>query len=193
MAALALDHIVVAAETLRAGTDWLIARLGVPPLPGGKHQMMGTHNALWHLGGREYLEVIAIDPDAPAPSRPRWFGLDQFSGAPRLVAWVARATPLTAPEGSSITEASRGNLRWRIAIPDSGISAADGLAPLLIDWGSGAHPTDRMPDQGLRLTALTLTHPQPPALALDDPRITTATGPARLAARITTPAGEITL
>lgn len=193
MSALALDHIVVAAETLQAGIDWLTARLGVPPLPGGKHPMMGTHNALWHLGGREYLEVIAIDPEAPAPARPRWFGLDGFSGPPRLVAWVARATPLTAPEDSTVSEASRAALRWRIAIPDSGVSAADGLAPLLIDWGSGAHPTDAMPDQGLRLTALTLTHPQPPALALDDPRITIATGPTGLAARISTPKGEITL
>ncbi|TRW95736.1 VOC family protein [Paracoccus sp. M683] len=193
MAAPALDHIVVAAESLDAGTDWLTARLGVSPLPGGKHPMMGTHNALWHLGGREYLELIAIDPDAPAPTRPRWFGLNRFSGPPRLVAWVARAHPLTAPQGSSVTEASRGDLRWRIAIPGSGVSAADGLAPLLIDWGHGPHPTDTMPDQGLSLTALTLTHPALPALALDDPRISTAIGPAHLSARLSTPLGEITL
>jgi hypothetical protein len=24
-----------------------------------------------------YLEIIATDPEAPAPGRPRWFGLDQ--------------------------------------------------------------------------------------------------------------------
>lgn len=193
MPALALDHIVVAAETLAEGVDWLTARLGTRPLPGGKHPMMGTQNALWHLGGREYLEVIAIDPEAPAPSRPRWFGLDQFSGPPRLVAWVARSTPLTAPEGSTVSEASRGDLNWRIAIPDSGVSASDGIAPLLIDWGKGPHPTDRMPEQSLRLTALTLTHPEPPAIALTDPRITVATGPARLSARIVTYAGEVVL
>lgn len=190
---LALDHIVIAAETLAEGVDWLTARLGTPPLPGGKHPLMGTHNALWHLGSREYLEVIAIDPEAPRPSRPRWFGLDHFSGPPRLVAWVARSTPLTAPEGSTISEASRGDLSWRIAIPDSGVSAAGGIAPLLIDWGDGPHPTGRMPDQSLRLTALTLSHPTPPALALNDPRITLTTGPVGLSARIVSYQGEVSL
>lgn len=193
MTGLALDHIVVAAATLAEGVAVLTARLGIPPLPGGRHPLMGTQNALWHLGGREYLEVIAIDPDAPAPSRPRWFGLDGFSGPPRLVAWVARMTPLIAPAGSTIAEASRGDLNWRIAIPDSGVSASGGLQPLLIDWGTGPHPTERMPDQSLRLTGLTLTHPDPPALAVTDPRIAVTAGPVKLSARIVGYSGEIDL
>lgn len=79
-------------------------------------------------------------------------------------------------------EAARGNLHWRITIPDSGLSACDGLAPLLIDWGIGPHPAEQMPDHGLRLDMLSMTHPAPSRLSLGDPRIRTNTGPARLPA-----------
>jgi hypothetical protein len=39
---------------------------------------MGTHNRLLKLGEGFYLELIAIDPQAPPPGRPRWFGLDRL-------------------------------------------------------------------------------------------------------------------
>ena len=71
-----LDHLVVAARTLDEGSAWLFERLGVRPVEGGKHAFMGTHNRLLKIGPREYLEVIAIDPNAPPPARPRWFALD---------------------------------------------------------------------------------------------------------------------
>ncbi len=48
-----------------------IATLGIAPGPGGVHPFMGTHNRLLRLGPRLYLELIAIDPDAPAPAQPR--------------------------------------------------------------------------------------------------------------------------
>lgn len=194
MAQPAFDHLVIAAETLAEGEAWLTGLLGVVPEPGGKHDLMGTHNRLWRLGPREYLELIAVDPEAVAPPYPRWFGLDDFSGPPRLVAWVMRAASLTTPpDGSTIMQAARGDLRWRITIPDSGISGHDGLMPLMIDWGEGPHPTDRMSDHGLRLNALQLNHDHPPALPLTDPRITVTKGPAGLGATLTAPHGEIRL
>lgn len=153
----ALDHLVIAARDLDEGSEWLRDRLGVLPEPGGRHPLMGTHNRLLSLGPHEYLELIAIDPEAAAPRRPRWYGLDDFDDdEPRLAGWVARSTPLTAPAGFSIREASRGDLRWRIAIPDSGQTAHDGAEPLLIDWGDGPHPALHLPDHGLRLTTLAL-------------------------------------
>ena len=45
------------------------------------------YNKLLRLGDL-YLELIAIDPDAPKPERARWFALDDFSGDMRLTNWV---------------------------------------------------------------------------------------------------------
>src|SRR5258706_5086926 len=92
-----LDHVVVAARTLDEGSDWIEARLGVRPVPGGKHALMGTHNRLLGLGKRVYLEGIAIDPGAPKPARARWFSLDQpemtrrLERAPSLIHWVVKS------------------------------------------------------------------------------------------------------
>ena len=74
---IAFDHLVVGAPTLDEGASWLEARLCIPMSAGGKHETMGTHNALVGLGPGAYLEVMAIDPQAPAPGRARWFDLDE--------------------------------------------------------------------------------------------------------------------
>lgn len=146
-AAIAFDHLAVAAETLEAGAAFLEDRLGVAPDPGGAHPRMGTHNRLLSLGPEAYLELIAIDPAAPSPDRPRWFGLDGFRGAPRLVGWVARTTALRPPPGTSVSAQSRGDLRWQIALPEDGRPMAGGALPMLIDWQGGPHPAPRLPDR----------------------------------------------
>ena len=90
-----VDHLVVAAHSLEQGADWCQRVLGVASRPGGKHGAMGTHNRLLALSSaaypRSYLEIIAIDPDAPAPSRPRWFGLDDAALQQRPP--IARRSP----------------------------------------------------------------------------------------------------
>src|SRR5204862_2458991 len=89
-----LDHLAIAAHTLEQGLAHVRDALGVDMPYGGKHPRMGTHNHLLRLGERVYVEVIAIDPSAPAPSRPRWFQLDdpalqaELRVAPQLVTWV---------------------------------------------------------------------------------------------------------
>lgn len=191
--ALEIDHIVVGAETLAEGEAFLSDLLGAPAEPGGRHALMGTHNRLWRLCPREYIELIAIDPEAEAPPHPRWFGLDAFQGPPRLIAWVCRMSRLAAPAGSKIMKAARGDLSWRITIPDSGISDYDGLDPLRIDWGDGPHPTDHMPDRGLRLLRLDLSHPKPPRLDLKDPRLAISKEDLGLKAHISTMNGKVTL
>ena len=81
------------------------SRLGVAPVPGGKHALMGTHNQLLGLGRETYLEVIAIDPAAPAPGRPRWFALDspamrsRLEKGPALIHWVARSDDIATAAG----------------------------------------------------------------------------------------------
>ena len=66
-----LDHIAVVAPDLAAGVAWVRDVLGVEPPRGGKHPQMGTHNCICcALGEDVFLEVIAVDPDAPKPAAP---------------------------------------------------------------------------------------------------------------------------
>ncbi|RMC37630.1 VOC family protein [Paracoccus alkanivorans] len=190
---LELDHFAIAASSLEEGAAWLRDRLGVELQPGGKHPALGTHNMLLSLGPREYIELIAIDPDAPRTDSPGWFGLRDFTGPPRIAGWVLRQSPLEAPEGTHIAEVSRADLRWRITLPDTGQMPGEGTTPMRIDWGNGPHPSDRLPDHGLRLTRLTISAPVAQSLPLDDPRISLTTGPAGFKVRITTPTGEVLL
>lgn len=185
---IALDHIVVSAATLEDGVAHVQAALGVTLAGGGKHDFMSTHNRLIGLGDI-YLEVIAIDPAAPAPGRPRWFDLDNFTGPPRLTNWVAGCTDLDrelalSPPGiGTAMPMQRGPYRWDYGVPADGRLPFDGMFPALLTW-HGRRPPDDLPDCGLRLTRLELIHPQADALArallprLDDPRITILPGAA---------------
>ena len=164
-----IDHLVIGAATLNEGVAWCERVLGITPQPGGKHPLMGTHNHLVNISGpnhpRCYLEVIAIDPDAPTPARPRWFDLDQpalrerLAEGPGLIHWVARVPSLDAAlaywrgegvDAGEVVDAARGNLRWRIALREDGRRLRREALPVLIEWGE-AHPTDSLPDQRLHL------------------------------------------
>jgi hypothetical protein len=65
-----IDHIVIASPSLDAGVKYVYETLGVMPQLEGVHTQMGTHNYLLRLGNSTYLEVIAINPDAPKMERP---------------------------------------------------------------------------------------------------------------------------
>ena len=203
---LTLDHIAIACEDLEAGSAHVGGVLGAELSGIGAHPHMGTHNRLLSLGRAEYLEVIAINPGAPGPDQPRWFDLDNFAGAPRITNWICRAPDLTAalaiaPKGSgSIWDLARGDFRWRMGIPGDGKLPFDGCFPALIEWQGSAHPAPRLPDHGIRLTGLSLTHPAPEALSaalaplISDARLHVAPGPApRIGATFSTPAGAVTL
>ena len=71
-----LDHIVLGANTLKEGTDYLEKKLGLSLSEIGYHHNMGTHNRVIKIGENIYLEVIAIDPNANKPKHFRWFNLD---------------------------------------------------------------------------------------------------------------------
>lgn len=162
-----LDHLVVTAPSLEAGVAWVQAGLGVTMQRGGRHPGMGTHNALLRLGDRCYLEVIAIDPNAPAPKRPRWFGLDAGAGEarPRLCGWVASTTDIhtasavMGPAFGSIEAMSRDAFAWRITIPPDGSMPFSGVAPMLIQWDAGLHPCAQLEDRGCSLLGLEGFHP----------------------------------
>ena len=163
------DHLVLAARDLDIGAAWLERHLGVALVPGGKHERMGTHNRLLGLGDNFYLELIAIDPAAAPPGRPRWFALDRLpaSDRPRLIHWVARSADIER-DAAGCSEAlgdilpmERGDFRWRISVSVDGHLPGDGLVPTLIQWDVPFHPGSRLPDVGCRLMKLEGFHPQP--------------------------------
>lgn len=196
----ALDHLAVSAGTLAEGVAHVEATLGVRLGPVGQHAYMSTHNRLLGLGPSDYLEVIAIDPDAPPVQHPRWFRLDEFKGKPRLTNWICRVNDLdaaltTAPQGAGRAVAlSRGDFRWRMGVPTDGRLPCDDCFPALIEWQGGLKPQDRLADSGCRLIRLEVAHPEAEALrahlTLADPRVQFVTGPSALRATFTTPHGE---
>lgn len=233
--ALELDHLVVAARTLEEGSRFIADTLGVEPVEGGAHVAMGTHNRLLGLWGGAYLEVIAIDPQAGseragtdgtlARARPRWFSLDdpamqeRLARGPYLAHWAARVPrpkdlgrwqtqyPSRIP---SVIRMARGELTWRLTVPDDGAfpswdGAGQGILPTLIQWDTAAHPSSRLPATGLAVKRLLARHPRADAVRaqlewlgaahlveFDDTADAKDSGPA-LVAEIETPSAVRTL
>ena len=151
------DHVVIGASHLGDAADIVEARLGVDLTGGGKHPLMATHNRLMRLK-EGYLEVIAIDPDAPVPGRTRWYALDspetlgQLADGPRALCWVAAVDDI---------EVKRGDLHGRLTVADDGSLAAGGVLPALIEWPLGVNPVAMLPKSGLALVGLKASHPDP--------------------------------
>jgi hypothetical protein len=219
---LKLDHLVVAARTLDEGVAHVADALGLEPSGGGAHPLMRTHNRLFGLWGGAYLEVIAIDPQAPAgESRPRWFTLDapttraRLEQGPYLAHWVAqverprrlavwqRQYPERIPP---VVALARGDYGWGLTVPADGgwpawREAGDGVLPSLIQWDSPRHPSAALRDDGVALRALRAVHPEPETVReqlrwLDAGHLldlAAAPGAAALVAEFDTPHGPRTL
>jgi len=174
---LTLDHVAIGCATLEQGAAYVRDQLGVDVPAGGRHELMGTHNLLMRLGGDTYLELITIDPAGTKPPYPRWFALDdpaqqaRLRERPRPVAWVAGSTDIATTlavcpsDLGRPVEMTRGDLRWRISLREDGMPPEGGALPVLIAWPEGPHPSARMRDLGVRLTKLTVTHPEPARIA----------------------------
>jgi hypothetical protein len=171
-----IDHIVLAARTLNEGAAFVRERFGFEPSPGGKHAGLGTHNLLVPLQRRRYLEIIAIDPDAPPPSRTRWFGLDdpimqaRLKEGPTLAAYVVRCTVI--PEDLRFfpkldpQPAERGDFKWTFGFPVDGIRPGRGALPYFIKWGpTSKHPCDVLPEAQFDLKTIEICLPCAPSVA----------------------------
>jgi len=216
-----VDHLVVMAGSLQEGVAWCESVLGVTPGPGGRHAFMGTHNRLLNIASasfeRAYLEIIAIDPQAPAPDRQRWFDMDTPAlrhrialQGPQLTHFVVRVPDAASAvhtwralglEPGETLPASRmtprGELRWKITLREDGARLFDGVLPTLIEWGQ-THPTDDMPLSGVHLEALEARHPRPGELAaactaIDLDGVITHAGEPGLCATLHTPQGRVIL
>ncbi len=210
-----LDHIVIAAQDLQQGSDYVRSTLGVDIPLGGKHRSMATHNHVMQLGNDAYLEVIAIDTDSQSPRHPRWFGLDSarvraaIKQQPQLITWVMNTSNLerlAEQAGFDIgvpTALSRDNLNWQIALPEDGRLLGEGMLPYCIQWHSTPHPSRDMADTGCLLQDLTIHHNR--ARWLDEQLETIDAGhlvhvepiadsaTPYLSATIDTPSGSVTL
>jgi hypothetical protein len=219
-----LDHLVVVAASLEQGVAWCEATLGVTPGPGGQHPLMGTHNRLLRIATvdhpRAYLEIIAVDPGADGSKRHagrRWFDMDDpalaaavTKNGPQLAHFVVNVPTLHAAlaalraqgidRGEAI-EASRmtprGLLQWKIAVRLDGQRLFQGCLPTLIEWGT-THPAGGMPESGVTLQSLTVTHSQAPELrrafdAIGLQGIAVSAGSSNLCVTLHTPNGPVRL
>lgn len=164
-----IDHLVYASPGLERGIQEIARLTGVTATFGGQHPGRGTRNALLSLGTGIYLEIVAVDPDQPAPSDGRWLGADLVR-APRLTTWAAKGRDLTAlrtraaeqrvPLGDvrsgSRQRADGAMLRWQLTDPEPLV--ADGVVPFFIDWGDSPHPSATAA-QGASLVEFRIEHP----------------------------------
>ena len=169
-----IDHLVYAVPSLDEAVSEFSARLGASPRPGGKHEGLGTHNAILPLEGLAYVELIASDPSQEPPHRPRPFGLDALETA-RLVTWAARtdeiesAVALARKRGFDPgmvldlkrAEPSGAVISWKLTLRSE--PAGDGLVPFVIDWGDALHPASQGKPT-CRLESFSAQHPEPASI-----------------------------
>lgn len=171
-----IDHLVYAVPDLDAGIEQFATSTGVRPAFGGAHVGLGTHNALVSFGS-SYLELIAPDPNQPAPCGPRPFGIDALAG-PSFVAFAVRPDPgdsiealvarasTAGHDAGPISDMQRatpdgGLLEWRLTMPSATMPS---VVPFLIDWGTTPLPSSTQPG-GVELTRFVVQHPEPDVLS----------------------------
>jgi len=154
-----IDHILLGVSDLHHGIAWFEQRSGVRAVFGGVHPGRGTRNALLGLGPRQYLEIIAPDPQqagSPA-SREHWAARLIALQEPRLIGWAAHTNDLAGiakmatSAGIAIDEPRDGSrartdgalLRWKsFSLKDD----RDGLLPFFIEWSrESIHPSQEAP------------------------------------------------
>ena len=171
-----IDHFAIGAASLKAGVAALEPILGVLVPDGSKHTLMSTHNCVMQSGNESFFELIAIDPDAPVPSRPRWFTLDftatkeKLAERPRALCWVVSTDRLDELVAESQVELGeivtfiRGDRSWRLTVPKDGHLPEGGILPAFIEWSPGPHPSTAHKDMGVTLKQVQLSYPDPDSL-----------------------------
>lgn len=206
-----IDHFTLGTSALGVGQSALRDVLGATLPTGSKHDAMSTHNCVCQAGNESFMELIAIDPDAPDPGRARWFTLDdpatqaRIAEGPRALCWVVNTSDLDAVVAASsvdlgeIVDFQRGDRTWRLTVPRDGSLPMGGLLPAFIEWSPGPHPSKGQHDVGVSLNQVRLSHPEPDMLRglLAEMQVghlaEVSAGPASLAFEVTAPAGTVTL
>lgn len=170
-----IDHIVYSVKDLEAACNELEELLGVRPVFGGYHRTQGTKNALLHLGGQVYLELLAIDESNTKIEAPRWMGIDLIDNR-QITRWALKSSNLEGDSailkkqdvrlgeihGGQRKMTNGGLLTWRLVMPTSEPSID--VLPFMVDWqASGHHPTDKLL-KGCKLVELKIFHPEVAAI-----------------------------
>ena len=90
-----IDHFVYGVNDLDTGVEWFRHHTGIAPKIGGRHEGLGTRNAIARIdvadAGKKippaYFEIIAPDPEQNTP--PRWMGMEKAT-LPRMLTWAVR-------------------------------------------------------------------------------------------------------
>lgn len=207
-----IDHFAIGAQSLDQAIAAMETALGVTVPRGGKHDAMSTHNCVMQSGNESFLELIAIDPEAPAdPGRIRWFTLDnsetqaRLAERPRALCWVVGTDDLDGVIAASPVDLgevvlfTRGERSWRLTVPKDGSLPMGGLLPAFIEWSPGPHPSTGQQDLNVRLTAVQLSHPDADALRAIlktlkvDHLAQVSEGPAALSFELETPKGKVVI
>jgi hypothetical protein len=206
----AVDHLVLGTSDLQRGIEWFEQKTGVRATVGGRHPNRGTQNALVSLGGRQYLEIMAPDPQQAGHERAA--GLLKLAVS-RFVLWASATTEVdaVAREAKAAGLAMMGPLDGSRLRPDGKLlkwrslnvarDADKGLLyfnvlPFFIQWGKDSlHPSQDSP-AGCRLLSLKFAHPEAAAIAAAmkslgiNAKVGNASAPA-IKATLQTPKGKV--
>jgi len=168
----AVDHLVLGVSDLQRGIEWFEQKTGVRAVVGGRHPNRGTQNALISFGNRQYLEILAPDPQQPGHER----AADLLTLAtPRFVLWAsatheinalaqnAKAAKLTVagPFDGSRARPDGKLLKWRslnVARDAEKSLLYFNLLPFFIQWDKDSlHPSQDSPS-GCQLLSLEFAH-----------------------------------
>ena len=123
------------------------------------------------LGDNVYLEVIAPDPELPAPKRGRLLE-NEYNNQPKLTTWVLREEKIeemyskALKNGLQLGKVESGKrekldgtiLSWKLTDPYA--FPLDGTVPFIISWGKTPHPSKSLPKGG-QLVGFEIQHPNP--------------------------------
>lgn len=166
----AVDHLLFGCADLDAGIRWVEDKTGVRANIGGVHPGVGTRNALVALGGRRYLEIIALDP-AQTTLGPMAQRISKLT-APKLITWAANSAAIAAlakraaaagievygPRPGSRQRPDGRELKWSSMQVNTDLGD---IVPFFIEWAADSlHPSEDSP-KGCRLGSLQLLHPDP--------------------------------
>jgi hypothetical protein len=166
----AVDHLLLGVSDLQEGIAYVENLTGMRASIGGKHPGVGTHNALLSLGNRQYLEIIAPDPEQTTLVA-RYEHLRQKK-TPQLFTWAAASQDVQAlaTKASAAGLETAGPFAGSRARPDGRVlswktlaiqNSLGGVIPFFIEWGKDVvHPSEDAP-AGCQLVTFELSHPEP--------------------------------